>query len=191
LVRLVGKHRNEIILGVLLAVLAVVGYLSLNGEAPASKGAAASNQRAGSAQPRGKTAGAAAAPDVHLDALEAERPAPEESERNVFRFKPKAPPPPPASTMPSTPIQTAPPVAAAPAGPPPPPPITLKFIGVMEQPGTKVKIAVLSDGQGPPMFGSEGGTVAGRYRVLKIGVESIELSYLDGRGRQTIRLTGG
>jgi hypothetical protein len=76
-------------------------------------------------------------------------------------------------------------------GPPPPPPITLKFIGLMEQPGTKVKIAVLSDGQGPPMFGSEGGTVAGRYRVLRIGVESIELSYLDGRGRQTIRLTGG
>ena len=189
--RLVGKHRNEIILGVLLAVLGVVGYLTLYSQAPASKAAASSNQRAGSAQPRGKTGVGADAPDVHLDALGAERPAPAESERNVFRFKPKAPPPPPPSTKPAAPIQTAPPVAAAPAGPPPPPPITLKFIGVMEQPGTKVKIAVLSDGQGPPMFGSEGGTVAGRYRVLKIGVESIELSYLDGRGRQTIRLTGG
>ena len=59
----------------------------------------------------------------------------------------------------------------------------------MEQGGKK--IAVLSDGQGPPLFGVEGGTVAGRYRVIKIGVESIELSYLDGRGRQTIRQTGG
>jgi hypothetical protein len=191
LVRPVGKHRNEIVLGVLLAVLAVVGYRTLNSQAPASKAAASSNQRAGSAQARGKTGGGVAAPDVHLEALEAERPAPEESERNVFRFKPKAPPPPPSSARPTAPIQTAPSASAAPAGPPPPPPITLKFIGVMEQPGTKVKIAVLSDGQGPPMFGTEGGTVAGRYRVLKIGVESIELSYLDGRGRQTIRLTGG
>jgi hypothetical protein len=191
LVGLVGKHRNEIILGVLLAALAVVGYRTLYAPAPAPNAAASSKQRAGSAQPRGKAGGGADAPDVHLEALEAERPAPEESERNVFRFKPKAPPPPPASAKPAAPIQTAPPVAAAPSGPPPPPPITLKFIGVMEQPGTKVKLAVLSDGQGPPMFGTEGGTVAGRYRVLKIGVESIELSYLDGRGRQTIRLTGG
>jgi len=40
------------------------------------------------------------------------------------------------------------------------------------------------------MYGIEGGTVAGRYRVLRIGAESIEMSYLDGRGRQTIRQTG-
>jgi hypothetical protein len=32
--------------------------------------------------------------------------------------------------------------------------------------------------------------VLGQYRILRIGAESIEMSYLDGRGRQTIRLTG-
>ena len=74
-------------------------------------------------------------------------------------------------------------------GPPPPPPITLKFIGTLREEG-KPPIAVLSDGHGPPMYGIEGGTVAGRYRVLRIGAESIEMSYLDGRGRQTIRQTG-
>ena len=103
----------------------------------------------------------------------------------MFRFKPKAPPP----TRPAAPIVTAPVAPGPPPGPPPPPPITLKFIGVLEQGGRK--LATLTDGQGPPMFAVEGGTVAGRYRVLRIGVESIELSYLDGRGRQTIRLTGG
>ena len=36
----------------------------------------------------------------------------------------------------------------------------------------------------------EGDVIEGRYQILKIGVESIELSYLDGRGRQTIRQTG-
>jgi hypothetical protein len=28
------------------------------------------------------------------------------------------------------------------------------------------------------------------YQILKIGAESIELAYADGRGRQTIRMTG-
>lgn len=189
--RPVGKYRKEILLGMLLLVLAAVAYRSLGGAAPSSQPSTPSNQRA-AAQNRGRAQGATeGAPDVHLEALQSERPAPADTERNVFRYRPKAPPPPPPSAMRPPPGATTPVAPPVPAGPPPPPPITLKFIGIMEQPGTKVKIAVLTDGQGPPMFGSEGGTVAGRYRVLKIGVESIELSYLDGRGRQTIRLTGG
>ena len=40
------------------------------------------------------------------------------------------------------------------------------------------------------MHGKEGDIIDGRYRILKIGTESIEIAYLDGRGRQTIRLTG-
>ena len=161
----------------------------MSGPATSAGEPAPSNQRAGGAQPHGKQS-APAAPDVHLEALQGERPAPAGAERNLFRFKPKAPPPPPPSMRPTAPVTVGPQVPSGPPPPPPLPPITLKFIGVMEQPGTKVKIAVLSDGQGPPMFGSEGGTVAGRYRVIRIGNESIELSYLDGRGRQTIRLTG-
>ena len=39
-------------------------------------------------------------------------------------------------------------------------------------------------------YGREGEVIEGRYRIVKIGVESIELAYLDGRGRQTIRQTG-
>jgi hypothetical protein len=126
---------------------------------------------------------------VHLEALNAERPKPEGSDRNLFRFKPP-PAPPVAAARPTAP----PPVAPVPSGPPPPPPvppITLKFIGILEPGGDKPKIAVLSDGSGgPPLYGREGDAVLGRYRILKIGVESIEMAYLDGRGRQTIRLTG-
>ena len=109
-----------------------------------------------------------------------------------FRFKTKAPPPPPPA--PPRPVQPiAPPV---PTGPPPPPPlapITLKFIGVVEamSHGEKgEKIAILSDGRNAPFYGKEGAIIEGRYRILKIGVESVELAYTDGRGRQTIRLTG-
>ena len=70
-------------------------------------------------------------------------------------------------------------------------PIALKFIGIWEMAEQRKKIAILSDGKGGvPIYGGEGETVEGRYRILKIGAESIEMSHLDGRGRQTIRLSG-
>jgi hypothetical protein len=40
------------------------------------------------------------------------------------------------------------------------------------------------------MHGREGDIIEGRFRVLRVGVDSIELAYADGRGRQTIRLSG-
>jgi hypothetical protein len=130
-----------------------------------------------------------AAPDVHLEALNAERSKPREMERNLFRFRPKAPPPPPpsAAAKPSLP----PPGPSGPPPPPPLPPIALKFIGIWELTEQQKKIAILSDGKGGvPIYGAEGETVEGRYKILKIGAESIEMAYVDGRGRQTIRLTG-
>jgi hypothetical protein len=75
-----------------------------------------------------------------------------------------------------------------PPAPPAPPAITLKFIGLVEK-ADGTRIAVLSDGK-RPISGREGEEIEGRYRIVKIGIESIEISYLDGRGRQTIKLTG-
>lgn len=181
---------KQLMLGALLIVLAVVGYRALARTSPAP-GSSSNGPRAAAPAARGSTlpAPGITAPDVHLDALNSERPKPVAAERNLFRFKPKAAAPtaPAGSGRPGAPLpNVAPP---APTGPPPPPPINLKFIGRVEREG-KPTIAILSDGQGPPMSGVEGGTVAGRYRILHIGVESIEIAYLDGRGRQTIRLTG-
>ena len=62
--------------------------------------------------------------------------------------------------------------------------------GMVEAPSHGEKIAILSDGRNAPFYGKEGAIIEGRYRILKIGVESVELAYADGRGRQTIRLTG-
>jgi hypothetical protein len=50
-------------------------------------------------------------------------------------------------------------------------------------------MAVLSDNRGV-YWGREGDTIEGRYRIVRIGTESIELAHLDGNGRQTIRLSG-
>lgn len=183
------ERRNQLALGVVLVILVGVGYRAWMETSAVPT--PASNPRGAATAASGGASGSAAAgaPDVHLDALSQERPKPGGPERNLFRFKPKAPPPPPpGASRPTAPVvSAAPPV---PAGPPPPPPIALKFIGVLDPGAGRPKIAVLSDGIGPPMHGTEGGTVAGKYRILRIGTESIEMAYLDGRGRQTIRLSG-
>jgi hypothetical protein len=123
---------------------------------------------------------------VHLDSLSAARQRPEAG-RDLFRFKRRPPPPPPPAAPPRIPTQAE---QAAAAAPPPPPPITLKFIGYVDVDPQGKRIAFLSDGRGAPLSGHEGDTVLGQYRILRIGAESIEMSYLDGSGRQTIRLTG-
>jgi hypothetical protein len=182
------ERRKQVLLAALLIALVVVVYRALTATPASPDAPAAATGSRSTAQARA-TQGVTT-PEVDLGKLNGERPKPLDNDRNLFRFKPKPPPPPPPSMRPTAPTMTAPPVPAMPPGPPPPPAITLKFIGVIEQGAGKPKIAVLSDGQGPPLYGFEGGTVAGRYRILRIGVESIELAYLDGRGRQTIRLTG-
>jgi hypothetical protein len=48
----------------------------------------------------------------------------------------------------------------------------------------------LSDGRGNVFNGREGDIIEGRYRVLRIGPDNAELAYVDGRGRQVIRLSG-
>lgn len=184
------RLRQQLLLGGLVVVLVIVLYRiwPTTSTAPA----AASNRQGARSGAAAESQSASAAPAVHLEALDGEHPKPGQAERDLFRFKPKAPPPPP----PGPPRPVAPPTpvtAVTPTGPPPPPPvppITLKFIGVMESPTQAQKLAVLSDGRGAPFYGKEGEVVDGRYRILKIGVESIEIAYADGRGRQTIRLTG-
>jgi hypothetical protein len=81
-------------------------------------------------------------------------------------------------------------VPTAPPGPPPPPQILLKFIGVLDTPGRPGAVAILSDNRGSTFYGKEGDVIEGRYKVVRIDGDSVELSFTDGRGRQTLRLSG-
>jgi len=185
------ERSRQIVLGVLVVILLFIivrmwpGTSAAPGSTSNQPGVPAATTARSQSQ---ATPAAPAPPAVHLDALKGERPKPEATERNLFRFKQKAPPAPPPAPVRPQPIETP-----APAGPPPPPsipPITLKFIGIVEATEHGEKIAILSDGRNAPFYGKEGAIIEGRYRILKIGVESVELAYADGRGRQTIRLTG-
>jgi len=130
--------------------------------------------------------GAGPVADVRLDLLTASGGDTPTVSRNPFRFQQRVVPV-ARRAAPPRPEFTAPPV---PTGPPPPPPITLRFIGLIEAPPRTGRVALLSDGRGGLMYGREGDTVDGRYRMLRVGLDSIEMAYLDGRGRQTIRLSG-
>jgi hypothetical protein len=130
--------------------------------------------------------------EVRLGALRQAPPAPdEETARNPFRFYVKPPPPPPPA--PRVPKQGDKDFVAPPPPPPPqpagPPPIPLKFIGTLEVKGRKVAI-FQTERAGMPIYAAEGEAVLGQYRVVKIGVESVIVEYLDGRGRQTIPMRG-
>ncbi len=173
------KRRREIALAAVAALAILAAAYAVRMMTPADGVAGQSARRssataapAGSPQPRSLT-------EVNLSALKAPKAAPQETVRNPFRFKPKPVPPQPAQvrlgpagTAPGTQQQTG-------LGEPPPP---------IDVPGRGLN-ASLTDGRGV-YRGFVNDIIEGRYRILRIGVESIDLAYLDGRGTQTIRFTG-
>jgi hypothetical protein len=128
--------------------------------------------------------------DIRLELLQRERGDLNAPDRNPFRFERKAsaaPPPRPQVARLPAPTEVVP---TEPPPPPPPPPIPLRFIGYLQPTDAPGRVAVLSDGRGNVFNGKEGDVIEGRYRLLRVGDNSADLIYLDGRGRQTIRLSG-
>jgi hypothetical protein len=174
---------------ILLGVVAVGALLYTTWPAAEPK-SPPSNQGRDARKPQ-PTTGAPGSLEVRLGELKQPPAGSAETTRNPFKFYVKPPPPPPTPPKPTV------------TGPPPPtpqsmnpsapnyvpPPITIKFIGVLEKDGSKW--AIFSDGKGQPQWAKEGQTVLGQYKLLKIGVESVTMSYLDGRGVQTIPMRGG
>ena len=102
--------------------------------------------------------------DVRIEALKQPGPSVADAERNPFRFRP--------------------------------PPIgnSIKFIGIVEAAVGKIGAFATWDPQTrecrATFPGREGEVIEGRYRVVRIGLESAVLEYLDGRGRTTLPLNG-
>jgi hypothetical protein len=181
-----AADRRLVWVGASLVVAVVAVMMARSG----SDTPAAAPRRPASAPQAAAPAAGTAPPEVNLPALQAAREAPATAGRDPFRFRPRpVPAAPPAQRLRGIPDdQVGAPPPSVPAGPPPPPPITLKFIGLVQK-ADGTKIAVLSDGK-RPIHGQEGEEIEGRYVILKIGTESLDIAYIDGRGRQTLRLTG-
>ncbi len=165
-----------------------------NASPPAATGAAPASGKPDATRPTKL----APVPKVELEALKQDRPSPVEAVRDPFRFNARRAVPVSAvagrgaGARPAVASPAATPVVPDPTLPPPippPPPILLKFIGIVQMPDKGVKLAVLSDSRGV-YFGREGEVIEGRYRITRIGAESIVLSYVDGTGQRVIQLSG-
>lgn len=179
-----GSRLRSLLLIVLGALIVVVLVSRSWTYFSASMPAVPSNQPGGRAgRPSGEAAINPEELEVRLEALEAPRPDRGEAERNPFRFQPRAAPSPPPD-----PAQFVPP----PSGPPPPPPvppIPLKLMGFLDV-KNGYKLAALSDCKGGTWSAREGQVVDGQYRVVKIGIESVVIEYVSGKGQQTLRVDG-
>jgi hypothetical protein len=152
--------------------------------------------RAAAAGPGGRAASKAAPRpiDVRLEALgkSAAAEGPEGTGRNPFRMGAATPPAPEGTMAARVAPKPVAPVVLAPVGPPPtppPPPIPYRFIGVLTGVPGQGRIAVLTDGRSV-VHGRVNDVIEGRYRIVQIGEESLQIEHYDGRGRQTIRLLG-
>ena len=112
--------------------------------------------------------------------------------RNPFKFGP--PPGQPEKKLvgpePKIPLPPVVEVKVAPPPPPPappPPPIALKYYGFSSPPGAGSKTAFFLDGE-DILVAREGETVKRRYRVVRIGVNSVVMEDTDSKRQQTIPL---
>ena len=182
-----GQHARGWLLAALgVALVALVAY-QMWPESSATPAGPTSNRRTAARTNAASSEIDPAELKVKLEALQAKREDFGDGERNPFRFQPPpAPPPPPKLppvTMPAGPV--GPPPAPA---PPPIPPVPLKFMGTVEKPG--LTLAALTDCKGFSYAAREGELIDGRYRLVKIQVESVILEYSNGTGRTTVRKSG-
>jgi hypothetical protein len=180
-----SARSRQILLGVLGVVLVAIIAYRMWPDTSAAVPVVGGNQRANAANNAGVLD--AAELKVRLEDLKTARPEVEDAERNPFRFRPPpAPPAPPTPPPPTTPV--LPPGPPQPPPPPPIPPIPLKFMGTLERPG--LTLAALTDCKGFSYAAREGEIIDGRFRLVRIGVESVVLEYSNGTGRTTVRKSG-
>jgi len=175
------RRRQLTWLGLLAVVVAALAWYQFGrGPEPAATRPAASNPKAGATNAPGQ--GVLPEPVKLTDlASEGDTPSPG---RNLFRFGVKpTPPPPPVVQLPPGPPPPPPP-------PPGPPPIKLRCLGTMERPDVGGVVALKDPDSGAVFQALEGQIVDGRYRVVKIGLTSVVVSYIDGSGQRTLSFGG-
>lgn len=109
------------------------------------------------------------------------------TERNIFQYYTPPPPIEKPAANPVTGPGGAPAKPAGPPPPPPPPPITLKYYGYAEKPMGSSKKAFFSDGDDIFIAG-EGDIVNKKYRIVKIGVNTVEAEDIATKHRQVLPL---
>jgi hypothetical protein len=131
-------------------------------------------------------------PRIDLARLDAKRPENDAGRRDLFDYgaapAPQAadvaqpPPPPPPATNPDSDGVSAPVVPTL-------PPLNLKYIGSVEN-AAGIKVAVLVTDHREVLTGQAGQVVANRYRISRIGLESVDLEDVNSGQSRRIPLRG-
>lgn len=177
------RRRQMSRLIVLVALLVIVLWLWM----PAGTPPPSSNQPV---VPATGPAGQLPQPEIiRLDTLQSvsELPA---VERNPFVFgQRESEPSAPGTSFLTTPQPSGPPVPPPPPVPQGPPAIPLRLTGMtVTEPGGPTLVTLKDSVTNALYQAREGDIVDGRYRVVKVGVTSVVVSYLDGSGIRTLPL---
>ena len=167
---MVRRERLLIVVAGAVALAAAL-YVWLQAQSPATTVAA------------GAPVPAPAGPDIPrigLDRL-SQPPAPLSiGRRDIFDFGARPVPvadPVVRAAPPPTTVVAAPTPVPTPIGPPPPPPVNVKYIGSVEaQKGPKVAFFLTE--QKEVLTGQVGDTVMNRFKVVRIGIESVDVQDL-------------
>lgn len=175
-------RKKWIVPSVALAAALVVGWVLLRDldTGPAPPAAAAEAPRAASADPE--------IPRIDLERLDRSRPPTAAGRRDIFDFA--TPPPPPARPMPPArpAVEVAPPPVTAPT-PPPLPALSVKYIGTIEN-KRGLKVAMLLTDRKEVLTGQAGELVANRFKIVRIGIESVDIQEVGSEQVRRIPLKG-
>ena len=160
------KDWRRAAVAVLALVLAGSLYWTLGGDPTGAAVVGPTARRAGrsGAAERG-------VPRIGLDRLDSRGAEGLVGQRDIFDFGGAPPTPPPVAPPPS---MAAGPVETIAAAPPAPPPLNLKYIGAVEN-SQGLKVAVLMTDRKEVLTGRPGDLVANRYRIVQIGLESVDI----------------
>lgn len=181
---MVTARRRWIVSGVALAGALGVGWMLVRDTSPPVAPAASAAET-----PR---AGVRREPDLpRIDLARLDRPRPESGigRRDLFDFAapPTTPAPPPLPSAPPVVMEATPPVTAP--TPPPLTPLNIKYIGAFES-KRGLKVAVLMTDRKEVLTGQQGEVVANRYRIVRIGLESVDVQEVGSEQVRRIPLKG-
>ena len=158
------KQRRPVVLAVAGAVV-IIGawwYLRGGGGVPL---VAERDPRQGASAPGG------AVPRIGLDRLEQAVPEVPVGDRDIFDYGAPPPTPEPPPTQPAEPTLPTPEPLPTPT---PLPPLAVKYMGSVDN-GKGVKVALFVTDKKEVLAGQVGETVMNRFRVMKIGFESVDV----------------
>lgn len=142
--------------------------------------------RAGERRAGGGQRAEPALPVIGFDRVAGAKGEPPAGTRDLFDFGVPPPPPVPVTVATPVPVYTPPPVTVA--TPPPLPPLNIKYIGAVERRG--VKVAMLMTDRNEVLTGQAGEIVGNRVRIVKIGLESVDIQEVGSDQVRRIPLKG-